>query len=234
MSNFFPYTRKPDFRNISTLLDYNEYWRDRGFHINGKLKEREVIILEHIPAGATVLDVGCGNSLLPIKLQEKGCSVTVGDISTVVLEGYKTYGIKPFEINLENVHQHPLATTYDYIILSEVLEHTRNPEEIVQELKKHARNFIFTIPNSAFYRYRFHLMFGGRFFTQWISHPSEHIRFWSYTDFVGWIRDMGLELQGSVSSNGFSFFGLLPGIKNIWKNLFGHQIIYFAKCSNNN
>ncbi len=230
MSNFFPYTRKPDFRNIGTLLDYNEYWRDRGFHINKKLKEREVIIFERIPAGATVLDVGCGNSLLPIKLREKGCLVTVGDFSVIVLDGYRAYGIKTFEINLEDVRKYPLVAMYDYVILSEVLEHTRNPEETVLELKNYARNFVFTVPNSAFYRYRFHLMFAGRFFTQWVSHPSEHIRFWSHVDFVDWMRDMGLEIEESVSSNGFSLFGLLPGIKNIWKNFFGHQIVYFAKC----
>lgn len=234
MSNFFPYTRKPDFRNIDTLLDYDEYWRNRGFCINNGLKEREEIILRHIPAESSVLDIGCGNSLLPIKLQEKGCSVTVGDISAIVLDGYKSYGVNPFEINLENLHKYPLATMYDYIILSEVLEHTRNPEEIVQHLKCCARNFVFTVPNSAFYRYRAHLMLRGRFFTQWVSHPSEHLRFWSHIDFVDWVRDMGLELRESVSSNGFSFFGLLPRLKNMWKNLFGHQIVYFAKCLEEN
>lgn len=229
MSNSFRNTRKPDFRNISAL-DYNDYWVTRGFHIEKKLKEREAIILAHIPAGSSVLDIGCGNSLLPVALRDKGCSVTVGDISTIVLDGYRDKGLQAIEINLEKVKPDSFHKTYDYMILSEVLEHTRNPEEIIQELKKHTRNFALTIPNSAFYRYRFHLMFGGRFFTQWVSHPSEHLRFWSHIDFVDWIRDMGLTLEDSISSNGFSFFGLLPELKDVWKNLFGHQIVYIVKC----
>lgn len=229
MSYFFNNTRKPDFKNIS-VLDYNDYWRTRGFHIEKKLKEREEIILAHIPASASVLDAACGNSLLPVMLRDKGCSVTVGDISTIVLDGYKNLGIKSFQINLEKIHEGSLPATYDYIILSEVLEHTRNPEEIIQELKKYTKHFVLTIPNSAFYRYRSHLMFGGRFFTQWVSHPSEHLRFWSHIDFMDWIRDMGLIVERTESSNGFSFFGLFPQLKNMWKNLFGHQMVYFITC----
>lgn len=227
--SYFSGTRKPDFRNISNL-DYDAYWRTRGFHFNEKLKERESIIVGYIPAGASVLDIGCGNSLLPISLQEKGCSVTVGDISTIVLDGYRKKGIKILVVDLERIHDDSLPATYDYIILSEVLEHTRNPEEIIQKLKRHTKHFIFTIPNSAFYRYRFHLLFQGRFFTQWVAHPSEHLRFWSHIDFMDWIRAMELSVDKTESSNGFSFFGLFPGLKNIWKNLFGHQIVYSVTC----
>lgn len=229
MSHSFRNTRKPDFRNISAL-DYNAYWVTRGFHIEKKLKEREEIILAHIPAGSSVLDIGCGNSLLPVALRDKGCSVTVGDISTIVLDGYRDKGIQALNIDLEKVNPDSFHETYDYMVLSEVLEHTRNPEEIIQELKKHTKHFALTIPNSAFYRYRFHLMFGGRFFTQWASHPSEHLRFWSHLDFVDWIRDMGLILESSTASNGFSLFGLSPQLKNLWINLFGHQIVYFIRC----
>lgn len=227
--SYFSGTRKPDFRNISHL-DYDAYWRSRGFHLNETLKERETIIAALIPVGASVLDIGCGNSLLPVVLRDKGCSVTVGDISTIVLAEYKQRGIKTLEVDIENIREGFLSTTYDYIILSEVLEHTRNPEEIIQRLKKHTKHFIFTIPNSAFYRYRFHLLFQGRFFTQWVAHPSEHLRFWSHIDFMDWIRAMELTVDRTESSNGFSFFGLFPGLKNIWKNLFGHQIVYSVTC----
>lgn len=228
--SYFSGTRKPNFRNVLNL-DYDAYWRARGIHINEKLKERESIIAERMPTGASVLDIGCGNSLLPIVLRDKGCLVTVGDISTMVLDGYREKGVKTLVVDLERIREDSLPATYDYIILSEVLEHTRNPEEIVQSLKKYTKHFILTIPNSAFYRYRFHLFFRGRFFTQWVAHPSEHLRFWSHVDFIDWIRDMGLAVEWVESSNGFSFFGLFPGLKNVWKNLFGHQIVYSVACS---
>ncbi|MCI0532864.1 methionine biosynthesis protein MetW, partial [bacterium] len=69
---YFPNARRPDFSNIGRM-DYDEYWKTRGFALNKKLKEREKIILDLVPAGSRVADLGCGNSLLPVKLKEKGC-----------------------------------------------------------------------------------------------------------------------------------------------------------------
>ena len=99
---YFQNTRKPDFRNVRTI-DYDDYWRERGFSINKKLKEREEIILSKIPKGASVLDIGCGNSLLPIALKEKDCAVTVADVSKEVLKGYSQYQIETLFIDLEKI-----------------------------------------------------------------------------------------------------------------------------------
>jgi len=175
------------------------------------------------------LNIGCGNSRLPLELKNKGVLIKIADISEEVLKGFDKYNILNFKIDLENLAPLNLNEKFDYIILSEVLEHTKNPEEIIIKLKKYTNNFIITVPNSAFYRYRLGLLFGGRFFTQWVYHPSEHIRFWSHIDFLDWLNAMRLDVKKTISSNGFSLFGLAPFLKNIWKNLLGHQIIYFCK-----
>jgi methionine biosynthesis protein MetW len=222
---YFNGTRKPDFSSISNL-DYDNYWKDRGFSINKSLKEREQIILKEIPPGSTVLDLGAGNSKLPIALKEKGCEVIVGDISDEVLKGFLKHNISTFHINLEEVTKMKFDRNFDYIILSEVLEHIRNPEEILLSLKPYTKYFFLTIPNSAFYRYRFHLMFRGRFFTQWVYHPSEHLRFWSHIDFLEWLRALDLNVIYSKSSNGLSLFKI--PLYQWMPNLFGHQICYVA------
>lgn len=221
----FNNTRKPNFKEIQAI-DYNQYWAARGFTINTTLKEREKIILNLIEPQKKVMDIGCGNSLLPIKLKEKNCMVTVGDLSDKVIEGYRAYGIDGHVIDLEKGE---ISGSYDCLILSEVLEHLKNPEEAIIALKKHTRQFFITVPNSAFYRYRFHLMFSGRFFTQWVYHPSEHLRFWSHLDFLDWLDAMGLTVTHCESSNGFSLFGFFPQLKNIWKNMCGHQIVYVCQ-----
>jgi methionine biosynthesis protein MetW len=220
----FHYTRKPDWHAVKEV-DYDEYWRSRGLEINKALKEREVLMLDRIPKGAAVLDIGCGNSRLPIALKEKGVQVTVADISREVLKLFASHGVPTHQLDLATITDQELGH-YDYIILSEVLEHTTNPEVVVQTLRAHTKTFLITVPNSAFYRYRFHLMFAGRFFTQWVHHPSEHVRFWSYVDFCEWLEALDLAVDETVASNGFSFFGTLPFLKNMWKNLFGHQILY--------
>ncbi|MDD4271832.1 MAG: methionine biosynthesis protein MetW [Patescibacteria group bacterium] len=223
---YFFCTRKPNFSNIKKI-DYNDYWVNRKFEINKKLKEREEIILKWVPQGAKVIDLGCGNSLLPTKLKEKGCDITVADISPIVLAGYEKYGLEGKVINLEDIEAVKNIKKFDYIILSEVLEHTKNPEEIIEVLKSHADYLIITIPNSAFYRYRLHLFWSGRFFTQWVYHPSEHLRYWSHLDFLDWLSALNLKVVECRSSNGLTIGPIK--LFNLFKNLFGHQICYLIK-----
>lgn len=231
VKNKFKWTRNPDFKNIKNI-DYDEYWKNRNFKLNSNLKDREKIIFNLIPQNSVVLDVGCGNSLLPLKLKENDCSVSIMDISSTVVKEFSNRGVDSILFDLSNINEISIDRKFDFIILSEVLEHTTNPEEILNKLKENTKYFIITIPNSAFYRYRFRLFFCGRFFTQWAYHPSEHLRFWSHSDFLDWLSAMGVEIIKSEASNGFTFFGLFPGIKNYCKNLFGHQIVYFVKVIN--
>ncbi len=223
---YFTGTRRADFSQIKKI-DYNDYWKSRGFSLNKKLKEREEIILEYIPKGSKVIDIGCGNSLLPIELKNKGVNIEVADISPIVLKGYENHGIKTNTINLENLKSDSLNAKYDYIIMSEVLEHLTDPENVIEMFKPYTKNFILTIPNSAFYRYRIHLMFMGRFFTQWVHHPSEHVRYWSHSDFIDWLGSRKLKLTYTESSNGLSILNI--PLHKYLPNLFGHQICYIAE-----
>ncbi|MEK7200877.1 MAG: methionine biosynthesis protein MetW [Patescibacteria group bacterium] len=223
-----PWIRKPNFNDIKEI-DYDDYWQYRGWQINKKLKPREQIMLSMIPTYSKVLDIGCGNSLLPIKLKEKGCVVSVADISKTVLNQYKKFGMESFEINLEKIGGIKLPDKFDYLILSEVLEHTRNPEQIIEALKPYTKYFLITIPNSASYQFRYGLMFRGRFFTQWLYHPSEHLRYWSHIDFLDWLHAVGLEIIATPVSDGFSLRGLLPWLPSLWKNLLGFRMVYCCK-----
>jgi methionine biosynthesis protein MetW len=223
-----PWIRKPNFSGIKKI-DYNEYWKFRGFEIAKNLKPREKIILDLIPGGSKIIDMGCGNSLLPIKLKEKRNSVFVADISSLVLDQYKKFEIEGMLVDLENPKSINLKEKFDYIILTEVLEHTKNPEEIINELKKYTKFFVITVPNSASYQFRFGLMFKGRFFTQWVHHPSEHLRFWSHIDFLDWLSAMNLNVKKVIVSDGFSFRGLLSWLPNIWKNFLGFRMIYLCE-----
>jgi len=223
-----PWIRKPEFKNLKEI-DYDDYWQFRGWKLNASLKPREKIMLDIVPTKSKIADIGCGNSLLPIKLKEKGCDVSVADISKTVLEQYKSLGINSFEINLEKIDSIKLPDKFDYLILSEVLEHTKNPEQIVKTLKPYTKHFLITVPNSASYQFRYGLMFRGRFFTQWVYHPSEHLRFWSHIDFLDWLEALGLQVVATPVSDGFTFRGLLPWLPKFWKNFLGFRMVYYCK-----
>lgn len=224
----YPWARVPDFTKIKKM-NYEEYWQFRGWQIESKLKSREKIILSLIPEKKSVLDVGCGNSLLPIKLKEKDDKVIVADISELIINEYKKYNIQGMVLDLEKTTSINFDKKFDYVILSEVLEHMKNPEEIIEELKKYTDYFIITIPNSAYFQFRLGLLFGGRFFTQWVYHPAEHLRFWSHIDFLEWLKAMGLEIKKVMVPEESIFHGRLNLLPIIWKNMFGFRMVYLCK-----
>lgn len=223
---YFHGTRKPNFKDVQNL-NYDDYWKFRGFRLRGKLREREYIFIDWIKDGSSVLDLACGNSPLLLELKnKKKCLVKAIDISPTVINEQDKLGVSGFVGNF-NDSDFTLDKFYDYIVLNETIEHSAQPEMVIKRIKKHSRYLMFSIPNSAFYRYRIGLMFRGRFFTQWAYHPSEHLRYWSHIDFMDWLGAMGLKIIKCQSSNGFKIG------KNLWKNLLGHQICYLTKTDEN-
>ena len=218
----FPWIRKPNYPKMVDL-DYDKYWESRHFKINDNLKPREAIIYKWIEPNNNVLDLGCGNSRLPLELKIKGMNIEIGDVSKLVINEFSNIGITAHEIDLNGSLKSLLDKRYDYIILSEVLEHLSTPEKTITELNPSTKYFLITIPNSAYFWFRLGLLFRGRFFTQWVHHPSEHLRFWSHIDFLDWLKAMDLQIVKYRASNGIKV------LNRIWPNLFGFQIVYLCQ-----
>ena len=219
---FFEGSRRPDFKSVVKQLDYDRYWSERGFKMRSKLMEREAIFLDWIGPSSRVLDLGCGSSRLLHELKErKNCHVSGLDVSSLVIGGLEQMGISVIKADIESA-DFRLADKYDYVVISEVLEHIKYLEDLIVKIKNNADYLVISIPNSAFYRYRLGLLLTGRFFTQWMMHPAEHLRYWSHKDFLDWLVAQELEVIKFKASNGFHF-------KDVWPNLFGHQICYLTK-----
>ncbi len=223
---YFTGTRKPNFKNLKDNI-YSDYWQKTGYEMRHDLREREVIFLDWVKDGAKVLSLGCGNSRLLYELKaRKKCTVFGLDIEQLVVRALKEQGIEAQAADLSSVNfslSDYFAGKFDYIIISEILEHLALPEKLITKIRDQAEFLVISIPNSAFYRYRFGLMFNGRFFTQWLKHPAEHLRFWSHIDFLDWLKAMELNVVVYKSSNGPEY------LRDFWPNLFGHQICYLVK-----
>lgn len=211
-----------DLKNFS----YDSYWSGREVSIRNKLLEREQIFFDWIEEGSSVLDIAAGNSKLPSLLKEKkGCKVSVMDISMEAIKKQTEMGVSGSISDLSS-EEFSLSDHYDYIIASEILEHLSRPENLLKKIIGKTNFLVISVPNSAFYKFRLRLLF-GRFFKQWIHHPSEHLRFWSHVDFLDWLESMDLEVVKYEASNGLDI-GPIKFFK-FWPNIFGHQICYLAK-----
>jgi len=210
-------------------FDYKVYWKNRSVKIRQRLLEREVIFFDWITPKAKVLDIAVGNSGLLASLKKnKMCDVYAFDISKEAVDAQNKAGVvaETRDISLVDFN---IEDTRDFLILSEILEHLPLPEILMKKIAEKSKFFLVSIPNSAFYKFRLQLLF-GRFFKQWIFHPSEHLRFWSHRDFLNWVDYMGFDVIKCQASNGFDvgplkFYKYMP-------NLFGHQICYLLKLKN--
>jgi glycosyltransferase involved in cell wall biosynthesis len=115
-----------------------------------------------VAAGSRVLDIGCGDGKLGEALQSRGCYVV----------GIDTYA--PAEsVELDQFHRHdldslPLPTRvadFDYVLLLDVIEHLRDPEAFITELKRDAEEnpnvtFVISSGNIAFMVTRLSLLTG--------------------------------------------------------------------------
>jgi glycosyltransferase involved in cell wall biosynthesis/2-polyprenyl-3-methyl-5-hydroxy-6-metoxy-1,4-benzoquinol methylase len=120
-------------------------------------------VIDRVPAGSRVLDIGCASGFVSKALQSKGCRVTGIDQTSA--------GDQP---QLDSFIQHDLddlrlpvdAGDFDQILLLDVIEHLKSPEQFVEALR-HSRTegrptrVLVTTGNIAFIVTRLMLMFGA-------------------------------------------------------------------------
>lgn len=101
----------------------------------------------------------------------------------------------------------------DYALMFEIVEHVPLSERLIAASLETARRGVFvSFPNSGFFTYRLRLLF-GKFPSQWLFHPSEHVRFWTLADVRWWLRACGWEGAVVHSYQGVPFLNrLLPGL----------------------
>lgn len=104
-----------------------------------------------IDEGSSVLDIGCGDGTLLHHLANARNVQGQGiEISEKAIELARLKGIKVDRVSITE-EDFKLDGTYDYMILSEVLEHLPKPEEVMQRVKgRFTKHLIITLPNSGF------------------------------------------------------------------------------------
>jgi len=111
--------------------------------VNKKLKKAASLINPN----SRVLDVGCWDGRIRGLL--KNCRYYCVDINKEQIINLKKQGVKAEQIDL-NKSKIPFNEKFDYILLLDILEHIVNPENLLQESKKHLNKngkLLITLPN---------------------------------------------------------------------------------------
>ena len=96
------------------------------------------VALSLLRPGATVLDVGCGDGSFARGARELACTVVGVDRSPAALDAMESEGFECINADLEQVDLVELLgeRTFDHVVLLDVLEHLRQPEELLTALSK--------------------------------------------------------------------------------------------------
>jgi len=170
----------------------------------GELRPDFSEILRLVRPGSRVMDVGCGEgALLELLAADKGCDGRGLEISAAGVSACLARGLAVVQGDADrDLNDYP-SHAFDYAILSQTLQATVAPRDVLDNLLRIADRAIVSFPNFGHWRMRLSLLTKGRMpETQalphnWSSTPNIHIC--TLRDFLILCREMDLRIESCAA-----------------------------------
>jgi len=160
-------------------------------------------IVNLIPEGSKVLDLGCGSGeLLEILINEKkvtGRGVEI-DMDRIIECIGKNIPVVQADLDM-GLGGHA-DDTYDYVILSRTLQVVKKPLFAIQEMLRVGKHGIVLSPNFGNFKIRFRLLLSGRMPKsktlpfEWYDTPNIHL--FTIRDFRVLCRENGIKIEKEI------------------------------------
>lgn len=183
-----------------------------------------------IAPGSRVLDVGCGEGdLLALLERMRGVDARGLEISQDGVHAAVARGLSVIQGDADTDLSAYPDRAFDYVILSQTLQATRNPRDVLENLLRIGERCVVSFPNFGFWRMRLKLLFGGRMpKTGLLPDPwwgTKNIHFCTIRDFAALAEEIDAKI---VLAYALDARGRKLSFKAPWWfwNLFGEQAIF--------
>lgn len=192
-----------------------------------------LIVAEMVTPGARVLDVGCGDgALLSLLAATKNVDARGIEISRDGVAECVGRGLAVIQGDADTDLSDYPDDCFDFVILSQTLQATRNPRVVLEQMLRIGRHAIVSFPNFGHWRVRGALMLRGRMPVSdnmphaWYDTPNIH--FCTIADFVALADALPARIDKAVALNAA---GGRIGFSAPWWawNLLGEQAVFLLR-----
>jgi 2-polyprenyl-3-methyl-5-hydroxy-6-metoxy-1,4-benzoquinol methylase len=196
-----------------------------------------------------VLDVGCGEGFFARTIQENGNRVVGVDALPWPQQddAFEQYVSADLDHGLSDAMPQLRGHCFDVVLLQDVLEHLRRPEQILEDcrsLLKEGGRVVVSVPNVANILVRLSLLFGRFEYTERGILDRTHLRFFTGRSARRLLEDNGyevvaqkmtvmpIELALGVSAGHWSMRfcnRLLTAMTRLFPGLLGYQVLLLGK-----
>ncbi|MGJ4960448.1 methionine biosynthesis protein MetW [Bradyrhizobium sp. HKCCYLRH2015] len=188
-----------------------------------------LLVAGMVERGSKVLDIGCGDGDLLQLLESRGIDGRGIELSREGVNHCVAKGLAVVQGDADTDLVDYPDDAFDYVILSQTLQATRQPKVVLENLLRIGRRAIVTFPNFGFWRLRLQLLVGGHMprtdnlpFT-WYDTPNIH--FCTIKDFVQLCDEIGVKMERAVALDSY---GRPLRVAMPWWfwNMFGEQGVF--------
>lgn len=198
------------------------------------------LLMRELDRTDKILDVGCWHGALGKRLLgQVQCIVDGVDINTDALDVAKENGYrKTFVVNLNNAGDiEKIDDRYDYIVFGDVLEHTVDPDIVLESSLKYLKpngRVLVSLPNIGFLLYRLTHLLGRWNYQNSGIMDKTHLRFFTLKTMCDLFDSHDLvvsEFNGFVSLLSYPLALRLPlkWLAKVYPSMFAMQIIFELK-----
>jgi len=162
------------------------------------------MVADLIEPGSRVLDVGCGEGeLLAHLARAKSVDGRGIELSQSGVNACVRHGLSVIQGDADSDLAAYPSGSFDYVVLSQTLQATRNPRVVIEHLVRIGRRAIVSFPNFGHWKIRLHILVTGRMpVTHLLNHDwydTPNIHLCTVRDFVILTGALGVAIEKSVT-----------------------------------